>query len=181
MNAKTITVISICALALLSTISGITYSVFCDTETNYGTVMVSTDYYSPIPEWFVLNMTKNVNSPKANGIFSYWNAGPCLDYKFDGLVKSSDGGARSDQDHNWTLILMLNESRGLEIGRGMTIDSNEVSRTLNMSGCTDFNRDLSNMTVGLVQSKYFNVTTGVYSHIYLTSDGYIEHYDTNKS
>jgi hypothetical protein len=182
MNTKTITIISICALALLSTISGVTYSVFCDTETSYGTMMVNTDYYSPIPEWNILEMAKNVNNPNAEGTFGYWDAGPCLRYIFNGTVKSSDGGAQSDQDHNWTLIVMLNDSHALEIGQGMTINSSEVSRTLVIDGCTNFDKDLSNMPIGLLQTKYFNTTDGGYDnhHVYLISVGYIEYYDTNK-
>lgn len=175
------TIISICTLALLSTISGITYSVFCDTESSYNNVMsVSTNY--SIPEWIVLSMVKNVNSPKVDGNFSYWNSGVCLSYTYDGKVKSSDGGTQSDNDHNWTLIVMLNGSHALELGQNMTIDSSEASRTLVMSGCTNFDSDLLNVSIGLLRSGYFNETDGIYdyNHIYLVSNGTIDYYDTNK-
>ena len=157
---KTITtiIISICALALLSTISGVAYSVFCDTEMSHNNTMtVSTRYYNPVPGPIVLdaciNMVKWNNRSENNpqGKFCYNSSNYRFFYNLS--VDVQDAGS----NHTWMLVAHHNATTFYLLNSGKTDGLQDPDKHLVMNGSIDLNTDLDAQII-LFEDHYWNAT-----------------------
>jgi len=158
--------------------SGVTYSVFSDTETSTGIMTVSTDYCVPDPNetkvWSSEPMRKiGHTNGKPKGTFNYTADYQTFDYDLNLTVIDND----VDE-----MVLFICPPI-YEIGRGNTTND---KKSLKLNGSIEFSDDFINQTVIVLSAEVFdslNITDCPVllppdDHDALSIDGTIDYHDT---
>ena len=162
---------------------GMTYAVFSDTEQSTGNVMtVSTRYFVPPPGHITepntfIGMGKCGTGNGNKGTFGYNDSNYMFFYNFTGDVPYAD--SQNDTNKLWALIVYQSPDTYTLIDEDYSDSANPPYKHLVFEGSYEFNGDVLNATIFIIEKNKFNGTeTDITGHCMSTVD-LVQYHDTH--